>query len=374
MDIARLKEKLEEIPDPRRPWGNLRHNLVDILVIGLSTLLCNGSDFEDMEMFGLERENELRKFLSLPNGIPDESTFFRVFQSVKPASLSSCLYSWLAEARELHGKSINIDGKTIRGSGKGENRAVHVVSAWVGEEEIMLGQLAVDEKSNEITAIPKLLDLFDIKGATITIDAMGCQTEIAKKIREKKGNYILAVKDNQKTLHHDIRDYFEGLEQGDIRDLPEDIWITDEERKHGRVEQREVRSVTDIGWLAGKAVWKDLKTIIQYRSIRNGARTDRYYISNADMSALDFYRHLRGHWSIENRLHWSLDVVFGEDSSQASKGHAPENLNILRKMALSLLRASENPLPRGKKKMSGPKKRFVASMNPNYMFDVFFGK
>jgi predicted transposase YbfD/YdcC len=329
MDIARLKEKLGEVPDPRRPWGNLRHNLVDILVIGLSTLLCNGSDFEDMEMFGLEREQELRRFLALPNGIPDESTFFRVFQSVKPSSLSSCLYSWLAETRELHGKSINIDGKTIRGSGKGESSAVHVVSAWVGEEEIMLGQLAVDEKSNEITAIPKLLDLLDIKGATVTIDAMGCQTAIAKKIREKKGNYILAVKDNQKTLHHDIRDYFEGLEQGDIRDLPEDIWITDEERKHGRVEQREVRSVTDIDWLLGKAAWKDLKTIIQYRSIRNGVRTDRYYISNADMSAMDFYRHIRGHWSIENRLHWSLDVVFGEDASQASKGHAPENLNIL---------------------------------------------
>ena len=196
MDIARLKEKLGEIADPRRPWGNLRHNLVDILVIGLATLLCNGSDFEDMEMFGLEREMELRKFLALPNGIPDESTFFRVFQSVKPSSLSSCLYSWLAEARDSHGHSINIDGKTIRGSGKGESSAIHVVSAWAGEEEIMLGQLAVDEKSNEITAIPKLLDLFDIKGTTVTIDAMGCQSEIAKKIREKKGNYILAVKDN----------------------------------------------------------------------------------------------------------------------------------------------------------------------------------
>ena len=374
MDIARLKEKLGEIPDHRRPWGNLRHKLEDILVIGLATLLCNGSDFEDMEEFGLERESELRKFLELPQGIPDESTFFRVFQRVKPEALSACLYSWLAEARELQGGSVNIDGKTIRGSGKGDRNAVHVVSAWAGEEEIVLGQLAVDEKSNEITAIPKLLDLFDIKGATVTIDAMGCQTEIAKKIREKKGNYLLAVKDNHKTLHQEIREYFEGLEQGDIRDLPEDVWVTDEERKHGRVEQREVRSVTDIQWLQGKPDWKDLKTIIQYRCFRDGVKTDRYYISNADMSALEFYRYIRGHWSIENRLHWSLDMVFREDAAQVSKDHAPENLNILRKIALSLLRAAEDPRFMGKKKMSGPKKRFVASMRPNYMFTVLFGK
>ena len=374
MDIVRLKEKLGEIPDQRRPWGNLRHKLVDILVIGLTTLLCNGSDYEDMEAFGLEREKELRKFLELPNGIPDESTFFRVFQWLKPPALAACLYSWLAEEREIQAQKINIDGKTARGSGKGEEKALHVVSAWAGDEEIVLGQLAVDEKSNEITAIPKLLELFDVKGATITIDAMGCQTEIAKKIREKKGNYILAVKDNHKILHEDIRDYFDGLEQGDIRDLPDDVWKTDEERKHGRVEQREVRTVTDISWLEGKPAWKDLKTIIQYRSWRNGVMTDRYYISNADMSAQEFYQHIRGHWSIENKLHWSLDVVFREDTAQTSKGHAPENLNILRKIALSLLRAAGNPREKGKKKMTGPKKRFVASMNPDYMFNVLFGK
>jgi len=203
---------------------------------------------------------------------------------------------------------------------------------------------------------------------------MGCQTEIAKKIREKKGNYILAVKDNQKTLHQDIREYFEGLEQGMIRELPEDVWKTEEERKHGRVEQREVRTVTDIEWLEGKGAWKDLKTIIQYRSWRNGIMTDRYYISNADMSALEFYQCIRGHWSIENRLHWSLDMVFGEDACRVSKGHAPENLNILRKVALSLLRAAKNPEYQSKKRMSGPKKMFAASLNPDYMFTVFFGK
>jgi predicted transposase YbfD/YdcC len=327
-----------------------------------------------METFGRERETELRKFLELPEGIPDESTFFRVFQRVKPAALSACLYSWLSEAREMQGTSVNIDGKTIRGSGKGGKNGVHVVSAWAGEEEIVLGQLSVDEKSNEITAIPKLLELFDVRGTTITIDAMGCQREIAKKIREKSGNYILAVKGNQPTLYQNIQEYFEGLEQGDIRDLPDDVWQTGEERGHGRVEQREVRSVTDIQWLEGKSDWKDLKTIIQYRSRRDGVATDRYYISNADMSAFEFYQCIRGHWSIENRLHWSLDMIFREDAAQVSKGHAPENLNILRKMALSLLRAGEDPRLIGKKKMSGPKRRFVASMNPDYMFTVLFGE
>jgi hypothetical protein len=169
MDIVRLKEKLEEIPDPRRPWGNIRHNLTDILVIGLATLLCNGSDYEDMETFALAREAELKKFLELPGGIPDESTFFRVFQRVNPKALSASLYSWLEEARET--RNSTIDGKTIRGSGKGGTPQVHVVSAWAGEEEIILGQVAVDAKSNEITAIPKLLELIDIKGATVTIDA-----------------------------------------------------------------------------------------------------------------------------------------------------------------------------------------------------------
>ncbi|GHU60559.1 putative transposase YncI [Spirochaetia bacterium] len=376
MDIIGLKEKLKRIADPRRQYGNLRHKLVDIFVIGLGTLLCEGKDFEDMEVFGRSREAELRKLLELPHGIPDESTFFRVFTRVNPKELSSCLYEWLTEAHESTGKHINIDGKAIRGSGKGEKPAVHVVSAWVGDEEIVLGQLAVDEKSNEITAIPKLLDLFDIKDATITIDAMGCQTAIAEKIARKGATYVLAVKDNQPNLNEGITDYFEGLEQGAIRDVPEDIWVTEEETGHGRVEKREVRTVTDLDWLPEKEKWKDLQTIIQYRSFRTihgeMKETDRYYISNADMSAEEFYRCIREHWSIENNLHWSLDVIFGEDAAHVTKDHGPENLNIMRKMALSLLRAAPSPRPEIKRKFSGPKKRFAAALNPDYMLTVLF--
>jgi predicted transposase YbfD/YdcC len=218
-----------------------------------------------MEEFGLSREQELREFLELPHGIPDESTFFRVFTRVNSGELSRCVYEWLAEVRGGAGSAVNIDGKTIRGSGSVEKSAVHMVSAWAGEKEIVLGQLAAAEKSNEITAIPKLLD---IRGATVSIDAMGCQKEIAAGIRKKGADYVLAVKENQPALHHDVKDYFEGMEGGQIRELPDDIWETGEERGHGRIEKREVRTVSGLTWLEGKADWKDLATIIQCRSCR----------------------------------------------------------------------------------------------------------
>jgi predicted transposase YbfD/YdcC len=190
---------------------------------------------------------------------------------------------------------------------------------------------------------------------------------------------MLAVKNNRELLHNDIKEYFEGQEDGDIRELPEDAWTTEEERGHGRIEKREVRTVTDIGWLPGKERRKDLTTILQYRCYRTiggeTTQTDRYYISDMDLNADDFYRCLRGHWPIENKLHWSLDAVFGEDAAQVTKNHAPENLNILRKTALSLLRSAPSPRPvKGQQKTSGPKRRFTAAMNPNYMFTVLFGK
>jgi predicted transposase YbfD/YdcC len=377
MDIGGLTERIKEIPDPRRAWGNLRHKLEDIFVIGLATLLCGGEDFEDMEQFGLSRERELRKFLELPHGIPDESTFFRVFTRVKSDELSRCVYEWLAEVKGGAGTAINIDGKTIRGSKTGEQAAVHMVSAWAGDKEIVLGQLAVAEKSNEITAIPKLLDLLDIRGATVSIDAMGCQKEIAASIRKKGADYVLAVKENQPALYHDIKDYFEGMEGGQIRELPDDIWETGEERGHGRIEKREIRTVTGLSWLEGKADWKDLATIIQCRSFRTlkdeTTQTDRYYISSSLNDALELYHGIRGHWSIENQLHWSLDVIFREDASGVTKDHGPENLNTLRKLALSLLRSAPSPR-NGKKKITGPKRQFIAAMNPDYLFTVLFEK
>ncbi|MDR2660058.1 MAG: ISAs1 family transposase, partial [Spirochaetaceae bacterium] len=201
----------------------------------------------------------------------------------------------------------------------------------------------------------------------------------AAKIRAGGGDYLLAVKDNRLTLHQDIREYFEGLETGKIRDIPEDVWASEEETGHGRKERREVRTVTDIDRVAGKEDGEDLTTIIRYRCRRtvNGKQTvtDRCDISNTDTDAREYCRYLRGHWSIENRLHWCLDVVFREDADWVACGHAPENMNVLRKMALTLLRAAPDPRTSGKKrKMTGPKRRFTAAMNPDYMLTVLFGK
>jgi predicted transposase YbfD/YdcC len=296
---------------------------------------------------------------------------------VNPEALSRSVYEWLVEAKGGGGTAVSIDGKTMRGSTSGERPAVHMVSAWAGEKEIVLGQVAVEEKSNEITAIPKLLELLDIRGTTVSIDAMGCQKEIAASIRKGEADYVLAVKENQPTLYQDIKDYFEGMEGGQIRELPDDIWETGEERGHGRIEKREVRMVTDLSWLEGKTGWKDLAALVQCRSYRTvqgeTAQTDRYYISSAVLDARQMYERIRGHWSIENRLHWSLDVVFGEDACGVTKGHGPENLNTLRKLALSLLRAAPSPRS-GKKKITGPKRQFIAAMNPDYLFTVLFEK
>jgi len=215
MDIQEIKEHLGDLKDPRREYGNIRHKLIDILVIGLCSVVCLGEDFVDMEEFGRDREDWLRSFLELSNGIPDSDTFRRVFERVDPAALAKALNGWLeCERNELGsgGRNVNLDGKTICGSKNAEHKAYHVVSAWVAESGITLGELAVEEKSNEITAIPDLLDLIDVEGDIVTIDAMGCQTDIAKKIRERKADYVLALKDNQPTLQEDVRVYFDWIE------------------------------------------------------------------------------------------------------------------------------------------------------------------
>lgn len=373
-DIKRLKEGLGELTDPRRPWGNIRHKLIDMVVIGFSTILIGEADFEAMEDFGNEREAWFREFLELPNGIPDQDTFRRLFERINPTELKKCLDGWLAE-HERTGREVNIDGKTIRGSGKaGDHTALHVVSAWVAEQNLVLGQISTDEKSNEITAIPQLLDLLDVAGDTITIDAMGCQTAIAEKIRKKQADYVLAVKENQPTLYANIRDYFDYLEQDARADTPSDEWTSELEKDHGRLERRSVRTVTRLEWLDNASGWKDLKTLIHYQCRRTEQEktsiTNHYYISSLEAGAERFGQVIRGHWSIENQLHWALDVTFGEDASRARKDHSPVNLNILRKTALPRLRMADA----GKKRFSIHRRMFKASMNRDYFFTVLFGK
>jgi predicted transposase YbfD/YdcC len=346
-----------------------------MLVIGLTTIICGGEGFEEMEELGHLREAWFKEFLELPHGIPDEDTFRRLFERLNPLEVLKCLQAWLQEAGESGNREVNIDGKTMCGSRKaGEHKAVHVVSAWVGTHNLVLGQVATEEKSNEITAIPELLDMIDIQGDIVTIDAMGCQTDIAEKIRKKNGEYILAVKENQPTLYKNIEEYFHWLEQEQPPDEVYGYWKSGLEIDHGRLERREITAVTHIDWLETKKAWKDVKTIIKYRCWRTvdseTTEHDRYYISSLEADAERFGQLIREHWSIENRLHWCLDVTFREDAGRARKDNAPMNLNILRKLALVRLRLVETD----KKRLSIRRKMLKATVSSEYLHTVLFGK
>jgi predicted transposase YbfD/YdcC len=376
MDVKGLTENLGRVTDPRRDYGNKRHKLIDILVIGLCSVVCAGEGFEDMEEFGEGREEWLRTFLELPNAIPSSDTFRRVFECLDSKELMKCLQEWLesSQAYKSGGRLVNIDGKTSKGSGvtREGKSAIHVVSAWVHENGMILGQLETEEKSNEITAVPLLLDMIDVRGDIVTIDAMGCQKEIAAKIREKKADYVLAVKDNHPTLHEDIRAYFEWAECKP-NEIASAHWRGEIEKDHGRIERREITAITDIGWLRRVEEWKDLQTIIRYRCTRiieaAKTQTEQYFISSFDTSPEQFGYLVRNHWSIENRLHWLLDVAFREDASTIGKGNSPANLSVLRKIALSRLNGTPTP-----KKISTRRKMIRAGLNLDFLNLVIFGR
>jgi predicted transposase YbfD/YdcC len=373
--IRRLDESLSGITDSRRPSGHFLHKLTDILVIGLTTVIAGWDEYTVMEDFGKAKQDFFKKFLELPNGIPDEKTFARVFSIIQPQELIKCLGVWLNDKGEPGGREINIDGKTICGSKSRGKRGTHIVSAWAGAQNLVLGQLAAEEKSNEITAIPQLLESMELGGDTITIDAMGCQREIAAKIREKEAHYVLAVKENQGGTYQEIKEYYEAVQESGGRGLlPTDVWRSELEKDHGRIERREVRTEEDLSWMTSKERWKDLKTIIEYQCTRTiGDKTSterRYYISDLSLDAEQAARLIRGHWSIENQLHWFLDVCFGEDGCRIRTDHAPENLNVLRKTALRLLRKAGVP----EKRFGTKRKMLRASLNDGFLFDVLFAR
>ena len=366
MKIEELKEALSIVKDPRRTdRGNIRHKLEDIIIIGLCTLIGNGKDFEDMEDFGKEREEWLRKFLELPNGIPDSDTFRRVFERLDPQELSKCLYDWLANHRES-GEIVAVDGKTIRGSADSRHKAYHVISAFAAESQITLGELTTDEKSNEITAIPELLQMVDIRGSVVTIDAMGCQKEIVKTIRKKKADYVITLKRNQPALLENVELYFKDFS----KDLPE--FVT-KEKDHGRIEKREYRLLTDLSWLEERKDWEGLKAVGMVKTTMEQSEkttTDTRYFVTSLTSVDRFAYAVRKHWSVENQLHWCLDVIFDEDSSRARKDNAPLNLNVLRKTALHLCKTCSNERLRTS---SIQKRRFRASLNPDVLISILLG-
>lgn len=362
LDIIEL---FSDVSDPR-VQGRISHKLEDVLFISLCTLISNGEDYEDMKEFGDQRESWLETFLELPNGIPSSDTFGRVLSIINPSELGKCLqkhgmtfFKNLSE--NLQGRLVNFDGKKIKGENPKSrgNSGLYILSAWVGEYGISIGQTKVEDKSNEVTAIPKLLNELEIEGSTVSIDAIGCQVNIATQIKkENKAEYLLAVKKNQKGLLEEIEDGF-TWRKSEKHD-------TNWEYDHGRYETRVCETLTAKEILHPKTLekWTGIQTLIRIQATRiikeKEVQQTRFYISSEVLSAEQYNQMIRGHWSIENHLHWHLDVTFKEDACRARDGYAAENLNILRKFGLFKLGNMND-------KLSLKKRRFRASLNLEYL-------
>jgi len=363
-----IKTHFRKLKDPRRKRRNL-HLLIDIIAITLCGVICGANDWQEIEIFAKSRRDWLKTFLRLPNGIPSHDTLERVFDRLNPIVFQACFREWMQALAETLGLAqIAIDGKTLRGSGVGGRGALHLISAWATANSLSLGQLAVDEKSNEIPAIPKLLEMLNVHGALVTIDAMGCQKEIAAKIVELGGDYVLPVKDNQPALLADIQECFAKAAEDDFANVQHDTYQT-EERGHGREEKRHYQIIIDPEF-ASKPEWKNLRVIGLFSSecVREGKLQSetRFFIGSRKAKAKVYGQALRNHWSIENRLHWQLDVTFAEDQNRVSKRQAADNLAVIRRVALSLLK--QHP-----EKRSIACKRLKAALDPNFLEEVLHG-
>jgi predicted transposase YbfD/YdcC len=346
------------------------HRLQDIIVIALCGVIAGAQDWQEIETFGRKRLAWLKGFLPLPHGAPSHDTFERVFDRVNPQAFQACFRAWVQAVQEaLAIKQVAIDGKTLRGSGSAKLGPLHLVSAWATAQRLSLGQVAVDAKSNEITAIPALLDLLDLGGAIVTIDAMGCQKAIAQKIIDRGGDYILTVKENQEHLRADIQQAFLQASERDFAGLEHDTYET-RERGHGREEYRCYTVLHDTGGIRHADAWAGLTTIglCYSQRIEQGVCSEelRCFIGSKKASAKVYGKALRNHWGIENALHWQLDVTFGEDHNRVSKRNAAENLALVRRLTLSLLQA--HPA-----KLSIAKKRFAAALDPDFLEEILRG-
>jgi predicted transposase YbfD/YdcC len=341
-----IEEHFGQVKDPRKDRTK-QHMLVDILVIAICAIICGAEGWVDIELYGNSKLTWLKTFLALPHGIPSHDTFGRVFSMIDAQQFQLAFYEWVLAVNEIiRGQIINIDGKCLRGSDdqKLGKRAIYMVSAWATENEIVLGQRKVDEKSNEITAIPELLKVLAISGCIVTIDAMGTQTNIAKTIVEAHADYILSVKENQGHLFEDISTLF-AVDQAQNFKYASFEYKKTISKGHGRIDIRECWSTSSPAYLSlirGVENWIGLHSvsmIINTRSIGDKeTKQVRYYISSLPSNAEKILRAVRKHWSIENKLHWVLDVALNEDHSRVRKDQAPENLAVLRHIALNLLK------------------------------------
>lgn len=341
-----LVECFENLPDPRMS-KKCDHLLIDMIVITVCAAICDAEGWTDVETFGKSKQEWLSSFLSLPNGIPSHDTFGRVFAALDAQAFEKAFLRWVEQVFKVtKGQVIALDGKTLRGSHDkhlGQD-AIHLVSAWAKTSGLVLGQHKVEAKSNEITAIPQLLRLLDVSGCIVTIDAMGTQTKIARAIREEKADYVLRVKANQGQLHQDLVDWFAYADKVQFKDIKGDYASTTN-KNHGRIEIRRCWTINDplaFEYIRNYQGWTDLQTIVRVERERHfGEQIERdvaYYISSLAPHAQGLLEATRGHWAIENSLHWVLDVTFREDDSRIRKENAPQNMAILKRMALNILK------------------------------------
>lgn len=361
-----FRNNIDCINDPRK--HNIRHQLHDMLLITLCAVISGAEAWTHVAEYGRSKEEWFRQFLQLPNGIPSHDTFGRLFAMLNPKDFQEFFTRWVRDlSASLKGKTISIDGKTLRRSHDKANgkSAIHMVSAWVADIGLVLGQLKTDDKSNEITAIPELIKMLVLEGTIVTIDAMGCQKKITHTIVENHGDYVIQVKDNQKTLLQDIALFFKDPANGPF-DFVETI-----DSEHGRIETRQYFTSSNIDWLQGKHLWANLNSIAmvtRQRDVNDSVSIESsYFISSLKGGASEIAKSIRSHWRIENSLHWCLDMSFHEDHCRVRKDHAPENFGILRHMAMNLLKQE--------KSFRGgiQAKRLKASWDYNYLLKLLAG-
>lgn len=372
---ASIGKHFANLEDPRIDRTK-RHKLFDILVIAICAVICGADNWEEVELFGQSKEAWFRTFLELAHGIPSHDTFWRVFARLNPEQFQQSFVSWITSVSQVtQGQVIAIDGKSLRRShdqalGRG---AIDMVSAWAAQNHLVLGQVKVDEKSNEITAIPELLRVLEVSGCIITMDAMGCQKEIAKTIIEQEAEYVLALKENQGHLYEDVVKLFDDLEASDFKAYA----FSQEQtvnKNHGRIETRTCWVIGDpniLMHLRDALEWEGLGAVVKVHARRQSgedvSQRDRYFLSSLKKDAKELLAAIRSHWSIENELHWVLDIAFREDESRIRKDHGPENFAVLRHIALNLVKQEKT------QKASIKGKRLKAGWDEAYLLKILSG-
>jgi predicted transposase YbfD/YdcC len=370
---AGISEHFQDLTDPRRREGT--YPLVNIVVMALCAVISGADDFVSIARWANMKKAWLAKFLDMSAGVPSHDRFNAILGALKPAEFEQCLLSWITALHEISGgQVVAIDGKTLRRSfdAASSKAAIHMVSAWATANHISLGQVVTDAKSNEITAIPKLLHILEIQGCLVTIDAMGCQREIAQQIVKAKADYVLAVKDNQPKLHEAIHEFFAQHLEDDCESIACRRYES-HEKGHGRVDDRYYYLAKLPDAFPLKEKWPGLKAIgmaVRVTEHTSGKQSDdvRYYISSRYLSGKKFAAAVRGHWGVENSLHWQLDVTFAEDQSRLRKGHADANFSLLRRTALSLLKNNKI------EKVGVKNKRLCAAWDDSYRLKVLCGE